>query len=101
MRKLITSPLKLFAAFIAEQGITKVLIAAGGAGFRFGHLFDLGAAPGTKFSIGSQIFAAFGTLVKDELLMTTLGAEFGVNRYGMLAIRTVNTRLFLFLLGLR
>jgi hypothetical protein len=33
--------------------------------------------------------------------MTALGAKFGVNRDGMLAVRTVHTRRFLFLFGLR
>ena len=44
--------LQLFTAFIAKQGITKILIAAGGAGFRLGHLFDCDAAAGTKFGTG-------------------------------------------------
>jgi hypothetical protein len=44
--------LQLFTAFIAKRGISKVLIAAGGTGFRFGNQLRGGAASGTKFGIG-------------------------------------------------
>jgi hypothetical protein len=50
--KIIHMHLQLFAAFIAEQGITKIIIAAGGAGFRFGHLLHRSAAAGTEFGTG-------------------------------------------------
>ena len=72
--------LKLFAAFVAVHRISKIFIAAGGAGFRLRHLFRGSTATGTKFGIGSQVFGTFGALIKYELLMAALGAKFGVNR---------------------
>ena len=92
--------LELLAAFITKHGITKIFIAAGGTRFRLGHLFHCAAAAGTKFGTGSQVFVTFAALDKNKLLMAALGTEFGVNPYGMLAIRTVNSWLFLFLRGL-
>ena len=79
MRKLIIASSQLFSAFVTEDGIRDVFIAAIGTGFGMSLLFHRIPAAGAKLGAWREIFAAGGTLIVHQLLMTALGTEFSVD----------------------
>jgi hypothetical protein len=79
MRKFIIASSQLFSAFVTEDGIRNIFIAAIGTGFGLSLLFHRIAAAGAKLGTWRKIFAAGGALIEHKLLMAALGAEFSVN----------------------
>ena len=69
--------LKPFSTLIAKGGIGQVFSFAVGADFFPWFFIRPMAAFGAEPGIGRQVFAAVSALVKDQLLVTAVGTEFG------------------------
>ena len=71
--------LQFFSAFVAEDGIRDIFIAAIGTGLRLHLCFHRVPTARTKFGTGREIFIASGTLIENKLLVAALGTEFSVD----------------------
>ena len=63
-------PLNLFTALVAEGRLRDVFTTTFAAEFLLGLLVRSMAAAGAELRVGSQVFRAIGTLVKDQELVT-------------------------------
>ena len=70
--------LEPFSTLIAECGVGQVFSLAVGADFFLGFFICLFAAFWAETGIGGQVFAAVSALIKDQLLVTAVRAEFGL-----------------------